>query len=224
MTAQPPQEEAAPKQTTVLDYETEDVLAEALRAAKLADWQYPVWDKNTTEGDINDVKAEARRLMTLKSYNILDSASECHFDELTKEAQDYFKIPVAVVTLVDIGRQWFKSVQGFPATETPRCVSFCQHVVKRKERLGPMVIEDATKDERFKNNPLVSGPPNVTFYAGAPLRTPEGETLGSFCIMDFKPRKLTTAEIRRLEDFAQEAVFLIITRQPSAPAHRRASA
>jgi GAF domain-containing protein len=223
MIAQPPEEVEAPKQTTVLDYETEDVLAEALRAAKLADWQCPVWDSKTTQGDINDVKTEVRRLMTLKSYNILDSANESDFDELTKEAQDLFQVPVAVVTLVDIGRQWFKSVQGFPATETPRCVSFCQHVVKRKERLGPMVVEDATQDDRFKNNPLVSGPPNVIFYAGAPLRSPEGDMLGSFCILDFKPRKLTTAEIRRLEDFAQEAVFLIVTRQPG-PAHRRASA
>lgn len=213
------------KATTVQDYETEDILAEALRAAKLTDWQYPVWDAKTTEGDINNVRAEARRLMTLKSYNVLDSGNETDFDDLTKEAQAYFDIPVAVVTLVDVGRQWFKSVQGFPATETPRCVSFCQHVVKRKERLGPMVIEDANEDDRFKNNPLVSGPPNVTFYAGAPLRTPEGDILGSFCVIDFKPRTLTAAQIRRLEDFAQEAVFLIITRQKQPrPIHRRASA
>lgn len=212
-----------PKLSTVRDYASEALLEQDLCKSKLADWQYPVWDEDTTQGDINNVQAETRRLMTLKSYHVLDSPKESDFDELTKQAQDYFNVPVAVVSLVDLGRQWFKSVQGFPATETPRCLSFCQHVVKRKERVGPMVVEDATKDERFVNNPFVAGPPNVTFYGGAPLRTPEGEIIGSFCIIDFKPRKLTTVEIRRLEDFAQEAVFLLITRAP-APSHRRASA
>lgn len=215
-------EEEAPRLTTVKDYNSDSLLEQDLKS-KLAEWHYSVWDSSTTEGDINDVKAETRRLMTLKSYHVLDSTKESDFDELTKQAQDYFKVPVAVVSLVDAGRQWFKSVQGFPATETPRCVSFCQHVVKRKERVGPMVVEDATKDERFKNNPFVAGPPNVTFYAGAPLRTPEGDIIGTFCIIDFQARKLTSVEIRRLEVFAQEAVFLIITRVP-ASSHRRASA
>jgi GAF domain-containing protein len=108
-------------------------------------------------------------------------------------------VPVAVVSLVDLGRQWFKSIQGFPAAETPRCISFCQHVVKRKERLGPMVVEDARLDERFKDNPLVANEPFVTFYAGASLISPEGSSLGTFYIFDFQPRKITKAEIRRLE-------------------------
>ncbi len=216
-------EEETPKLTTVQDYASEALLEQDLCQAKLTDWNYPVWDEDTTEGDINDAKAETRRLMTLKSYQVLDSPKESDFDELTMQAQEFFNVPVAVVSLVDVGRQWFKSVQGFPATETPRCLSFCQHVVKRKERVGPMVVEDATKDVRFQNNPFVSGPPNVTFYAGAPLRTPEGDIIGSFCIIDFKPRTLTTSEIRRLEHFAQESIFLLITRAP-APSHRRASA
>jgi len=217
-----PKEEEAPKLTTVQDFQKEDVLAEALKEAHIADWHYPVWEKKTTEGDINDANAEARRLMVLKSYEVLDSNKDVDFDDLTKEARDLFQVPVAVVSLVDIGRQWFKSVQGFPATETPRCISFCQHVVKRKDRVGPMVIENATSDDRFKDNPLVTGPTNLRFYAGAPLKTPEGEILGSFCILDFQPRNLTTAQVQRLEDFAQEAVFLMITRAP-ARSSRRAS-
>lgn len=211
-----------PKLSTVQDFESINLLEKALKHSKLEDWHCPVWSKKST-ADMNDASTEARRLMVLKSYNVLDSETDDpEFDELTKHAKNFFDVPVAVITLVDIGRQWFKSCQGFPATETPRCVSFCQHVVKRKERFGPMIIEDATMDPRFRENPLVAGEPNVRFYAGAPLRTPEGEILGSFCILDFKPRKLTQTQSRRLEMLAQETVFLLISR--SNDSNRRASA
>lgn len=213
------------KLSTVSDFDDVKILEEALKQSKLEDWQCPVWDKRTTQGDMNDPSVEARRLMVLKSYDVLDTESnDPEFDELTKQAQDFFDVPVAVISLVDIGRQWFKSCQGFPATETPRCVSFCQHVVKRKERLGPMIVEDATTDPRFKANPLVTGETNLRFYAGAPLRSPEGDNLGSFCIIDFKPRKLSHAQLRRLEAFAQETVFLMISRTNCSNGYRRASA
>lgn len=213
--AEAPAEEEEPKLSTVDDYETKEGLVEALAKTKLEEWKLPIFDVKNSDADPNDVDREARRLMVLKSYSILGSTEETEFDEITKEAQAYFKVPVAVVSLVDVGRQWFKSIQGLPVSETPRCISFCQHVVKRKERLGPMVVEDATKDDRFKDNPLVTAEPHVTFYAGAPLVTPEGEILGSFCIIDFATRKMTVPEIRRLEAFAQEVVFLMITRLPS---------
>jgi hypothetical protein len=157
------EEKAAPKLTTVEDYTSSEDLAEALAGQKIEEWKLPTFDSKTSQRDPNDVERETLRLMVLKSYDVLDSEKEDEFEEITKEATAYFNVPVAVVSLVDMGRQWFKSIQGFPASETPRCISFCQHVVKRKERLGPMIVEDANLDDRFKDNPLVANAPFVTF-------------------------------------------------------------
>ena len=118
------------------------------------------------------------------------------------------------VSLVDMGRQWFKSIQGLDADQTPRSCAFCAHVVQRKETSGVMVIEDATKDPRFAENPLVVGGPKIRYYAGAPLKSPEGVILGSFCVIDFKPHPegLTIEQKQRLHMFASEAVYAMITR------------
>ena len=171
------------------------------------------YDEATTLNDPNRIEDEVERLLALKSYHILDTDKEVEFEEMTKEAKDYFGVPIAVISLVDLGRQWFKSVQGLETDSTPRCLAFCSHLVKR-EQPGCMVVHDAAQDDRFKDNPLVTGGPQVRFYAGAPLITPEGKRIGSFCIIDFKPHPegLTTTQRDRLELFAREAMFQMITR------------
>ena len=178
------------------------------------DWQLRNYDIKTTEDNPNDAEREVSRLMTLKSYNILDTEAEVEFDELTRQAKEEFGCPIAVVSLVDLGRQWFKSIQGLDAAETPRCVAFCAHVVKRKAEDGVMVVPDATKDPRFANNGLVTDGPMIRYYAGAPLISPEGDRLGSFCVIDFEPHPegLSPSEKARLTCYTQEAVLHMITR------------
>lgn len=179
-----------------------------------SDWQLRDYDVKSTISNPNNAEEEVARLMTLKSYNILDSEAEIEFEEMTREAKEVFGCPIAVVSLVDLGRQWFKSIQGLDTTETPRCLAFCAHVVKRQAKEGVMVVLDATKDARFANNALVMGGPMIRFYAGAPLKSPEGDRLGSFCVIDLKPHPegLSEAEKVRLECFAQEAVLRMILR------------
>ena len=111
-------------------------------------------------------------------------------------------------------KQWFKSIQGLDADQTPRSCAFCAHVVQRKETEGVLVVPDATKDFRFAQNPLVTGGPKIRFYAGAPLKSPEGAVLGLFCVIDFEPHPegLNAKQKNWLYSFAQEAVFNMITR------------
>ena len=110
---------------------------------------------------------EAMRLAALRSLNILDTPAEERFDRITRLAQRLFDVPIALVSLVDTNRQWFKSCQGLDASETPRSISFCGHAILED---GPLIIEDATKDQRFADNPLVTGPPDIRFYTGQPLK------------------------------------------------------
>ena len=128
---------------------------------------------------------EAARLAALKALKILDTPPEQRFDRITAFARDLFQVPVALVSLVDHERQWFKSRAGLDAPETPRDVSFCGHAILSEE---PFVIEDATVDERFRDNPLVTGPPFVHFYAGAPLHA-RGFRIGTICLIDHEPRR-----------------------------------
>lgn len=110
---------------------------------------------------------EANRLATLRGLNILDTPPEERFDRLTRLAQQLINVPIAVVSLVDSNRQWFKSCQGLDASETPRNISFCGHAILDNELF---VIPDALLDTRFSDNPLVTGAPNIRFYAGQPLK------------------------------------------------------
>ncbi|MBT8242430.1 MAG: GAF domain-containing protein, partial [Nitrosopumilus sp.] len=112
---------------------------------------------------------EKERIKALTSLNILDTPPEEKFDRITKIAQIIFDVPIALVSLVDENRQWFKSCMGLSERETPRSMSFCAHAILNDD---VMIIEDATKDERFANNPLVTGSPLIKFYAGKPLRDP----------------------------------------------------
>lgn len=175
-------------------------------------WKLGIVEETTTIPQT--LEAELNRLLVLKSYDILETEMEPEFEDITKEAAALFNVPIAVVSLVDMGRQWFKSIQGLAAAETPRSCAFCAHVVQRKSTEGVMVVADATKDPRFTENPLVAGGPEIRFYAGAPLKSPEGHVLGSFCIIDMKPHPegLTTYQKERLQRFADEAVYAMITR------------
>ncbi len=128
---------------------------------------------------------EILRLKALHALDILDSGREAIFDSLTQLAAMTFKTPVALVTLVDSDRQWFKSAVGFSIAETTRETAFCSYAIQRSDVL---VVPDATQDPRFCDNPRVVGEPGIRFYAGAPLTTPEGHRLGTLCIIDFEPR------------------------------------
>ncbi len=142
---------------------------------------------------------EAHRLATLKSLNILDTEAEERFDRITRMARKLFQVPIALVSLVDENRQWFKSCFGIDATETPRDISFCGHAILGNEVFN---IPDASQDTRFADNPLVTGAPNVRFYAGRPLKAPNGDKIGTLCIIDQEPRNLDDEDLIILDDLA----------------------
>lgn len=140
---------------------------------------------------------EQERLAAVRSLNLLDTEPEERFDRYTRIAAALFDVPVALVTLVDKDRQWFKSCVGTQECETSREVSFCAHALKCHE---VMVVPDALADRRFADNPIVTGGPRIRFYAGAPLFLPGGHCVGTLCIIDHRPRNLTEAERKLLED------------------------
>lgn len=142
---------------------------------------------------------EQERLSTLKSLTILDSAPDERFDRLTRIATKLFDVPVALVSLVDKNRQWFKSCQGLDITETPRDISFCGHAILGD---GAFVVEDAHNDERFIDNPLLIGQKHIRFYAGYPIRYLDGSKLGTLCIKDVKPRQFSEDDRQLLKDLA----------------------
>jgi len=142
---------------------------------------------------------EKARLTTLRSLNILDTPQEERFDRLTRMSKRMFGVPIALVSLVDENRQWFKSCEGLSVRETPRDISFCGHAILGNEIF---LISDATKDERFADNPLVLNEPHIRFYAGCPLRFPNGSKLGTLCLIDRKPRSLSEEDLEALRDLA----------------------
>ncbi len=145
---------------------------------------------------------EAQRLDTLRSLHVLDTAPEERFDRLTRLAKRLFGVPIALVSLVDANRQWFKSCVGLDATETPRDISFCGHAILEDHIL---VVPDATADDRFHDNPLVTGAPNIRFYAGCPLTVVNGSKLGTLCLIDVNPREMSEDDLELLRDLARMA-------------------
>jgi len=142
---------------------------------------------------------EQARLSALRQLQVLDTAPEDRFDRITDLARRFFGTPIALVSLVDADRQWFKSRIGLDACETPREVSFCGHAILTEETF---VVRDAASDGRFSDNPLVTGEPFVRFYAGHPLVAPGGERIGTLCVIDHVPRPFTEADAAALADFA----------------------
>lgn len=154
---------------------------------------------------------EQERLLALQAMKILDTPAEESFDRLTRIAAAIFDVPIALVSLVDEDRQWFKSRVGLEVSETDRSISFCAHSLGGDR---PLVVPDALADERFQENPSVTGPPNLRFYAGAQLRTATDLDLGTFCIIDTKPRPIPSPEqLALLEDLAATATLLIEQRR-----------
>jgi len=143
---------------------------------------------------------EASRLAALRGLNILDTPPEERFDRLTRMAKKMFGVPIALVSLVDDNRQWFKSNMGLKVNETPRDISFCGHAILNEDIF---IVPDATADDRFCDNPLVVDDPHYRFYAGCPLKYLDGSILGTLCIVDREPRTLEEEDLLALADLAR---------------------
>jgi len=147
---------------------------------------------------------EDERLAALRSYNILDTAAEKDFDDLTTLASVICQTPIALISLVDTERQWFKSHIGLAASETPIEQSFCARAIVSYNEI--MIVDDARKDDRFADNPLVTGDPKIVFYAGVPLINEEGFALGTLCVIDQKIKHLSDEQTTALKVLAKQVV------------------
>lgn len=147
-------------------------------------------------------KNELQRILSVYALELLDTAPEERFDQLTRAATKMFHVPISTLTLIDANREWFKSCQGLSKTQGDRAISFCGHALVEDKIL---VIRDTTKDERFADNPMVTGAPYIRFYAGVPV-TINGQRVGVFCIKDTKPREFSKFDedvLKGLAIFAQ---------------------
>lgn len=148
-------------------------------------------------------KDERNRLDALRGLDVLDTEAEERFDRLTRLARRLFDVPICLISLVDANRQWFKSCIGLSASETNRDISFCGHAIMQADIF---VVEDAHEDERFADNPLVTGEPHIRFYAGYPLTLSSGFRIGTLCIIDRQPRHFSRDEYQDLEDLGKLVV------------------
>ena len=147
---------------------------------------------------------EQERLKALNEYNILDTLPEDDFDDITRLASEICRTPISLVSIIDSNRQWIKSKQGFEAEEISRDSAFCAHAINFPGEI--FLVNDLALDERFKDNPLVTGPPHVRFYVGVALVTPEGYAIGTLSVWDHKPRELDTVQLRTLQSLADQVV------------------
>lgn len=159
-------------------------------------------------------EGEAHRLASLKSYNILDTLPEQEYDDFTRIAAQICDVPIALISLVDENRQWFKSKQGLDATQTPRVHAFCAHAINTPNQI--FEVKDATKDHRFHDNPLVTSGPNVVFYAGSPLVSPSGDAIGTLCVIDNKPRVISQKAKDTLELLSRQVITTLELRKKNA--------
>lgn len=156
--------------------------------------------------------SEQKRLNVLWQYEVLDTVPEAVFDDLTELAARICEAPIALISLVDEKRQWFKAKIGTPIQETARDISFCTHAISQTELF---IVPDATLDSRFASNPLVVSNPKIRFYAGAPLITPDGYALGTLCVIDKVPRTLRPEQQQALRILARHVVSQLELRRHS---------
>ena len=153
---------------------------------------------------------ETARVEALRRYAILDTLPEQIYDDVTALASLIFGTPIALVSLVDADRQWFKSEVGLGKRETPRSESFCAHTL---ETAASLIVRDASQDPRFRDHPAVVGDPKIRFYAGAPLVEPDGHVLGTVCVIDTSPRTPTVIQVAALEALARQVMALLECRR-----------
>lgn len=146
---------------------------------------------------------EFLRLEALHHYKILDTEAERSFDDLVRLAAEICDTPISLMSLVDADRQWFKARNGLQVAQTPRDIAFCAHAILQKDL---MIVTDALSDARFVDNILVREEPKIRFYAGAPLVTPEGLPLGTLCVIDREPRRLTDFQVEALRTLGRAVV------------------
>jgi GAF domain-containing protein len=146
---------------------------------------------------------EKARLETLRQYEILDTDPEESFNDLTRLAAYICNTPIALISLIDENRQWFKAKLGISEQETSRDVSFCAHAILQD---GPFIVRDALDDKRFRTNPMVTAAPHIRFYAGSPLMSPEGFKIGTLCVIDRIPRELTPEQIAALRILGNQVI------------------
>lgn len=156
---------------------------------------------------------ECHRLTELREYGILDTDTETTFDQITFLAAEIFGVKYSFVSFVDENRQWFKSRHGISLTETPRDISFCGHAILNDE---VFIIPDALKDERFSDNPVVTGSPFIRFYAGAPLISPSGIRLGTLCVLHTEPKEVNESQLNILRSLSRHVVAILELRKKSA--------
>jgi len=155
---------------------------------------------------------EAKRLKVLWQYEVLDTVPEELFDDLTELAGRICEAPIALISLVDEKRQWFKSRVGTTLHQTARDISFCSHAIAQSDLF---IVPDALRDERFAHSPLVTTDPKIRFYAGAPLITPDGHAMGTLCVIDKVPRKLRLEQKQALRILARHVVSQLELRRRS---------
>src|SRR5215217_4247478 len=158
----------------------------------------------------NHTDEEAKRLAALSSYNVLDTLPEKEFDAITRLASYICQAPIALISLVDEERQWFKSSIGVDVDHTPREQAFCQYTIQSDDIFE---VGNATEDEAFKDNPLVTGSMHIRFYAGAPLIDPNGHRLGSLCVIDTVPRSLNEQQRDALRTLAGEVMSHLLLKK-----------
>jgi two-component system NtrC family sensor kinase len=164
---------------------------------------------------------EQQRLAALARYQIVDTLPELTYDDIALLAAEICEVPISLISLVEQDRQWFKSVVGLEVTETSRAVSFCAHALNGE---GVLQVQDSLQDERFARNELVLGEPGIRFYAGAPLRTPDGYTLGTLCVIDRVPRTLAPQKLRALEALARQVMIQLELRHKAIEIEKASTA